>query len=93
MKFRKKSIIIEAFCNGLHIVPEWFTSRDDWTETKLEHHTVYRIRTLEGEMKADWGDWIIKGVNGEIYPCKPDIFEKTYEDVIEPTTSPRRGDE
>lgn len=39
----------------------------------------YKIRTLEGEMTASLGDWIIKGVNGEFYPCKPDIFEKTYE--------------
>ncbi|HWQ95907.1 MAG TPA: hypothetical protein VN368_00905 [Candidatus Methylomirabilis sp.] len=41
------------------------------------------IRTLEGEMTAHPGDWIIKGVNGELYPCKPDIFEKTYEPVEE----------
>jgi len=41
------------------------------------------IETLEGEMKAFPGDWIIKGVNGELYPCKPDIFEKTYEPVDE----------
>lgn len=39
------------------------------------------INTLEGDMKASIGDWIITGVNGEIYPCKPDIFEKTYEEV------------
>jgi hypothetical protein len=37
------------------------------------------IRTLEGDMKAEFGDWIIKGVQGEFYPCKPDIFAKTYE--------------
>jgi len=37
------------------------------------------IRTLEGDMKADLGDYIIKGVNGEFYPCKPDIFAKTYD--------------
>ena len=37
------------------------------------------IHTLEGVMRADKGDWVIKGVNGELYPCKPDIFEKTYE--------------
>lgn len=36
------------------------------------------IETLEGTLKASPGDWIIKGVNGELYPCKPDIFEKTY---------------
>ena len=39
------------------------------------------IRTLEGDMKASFGDWIIRGVNGEFYPCKPDIFAKTYEPV------------
>lgn len=41
------------------------------------------IPTLEGEMKASVGDWIITGVNGEMYPCKPDIFEKTYEPFSE----------
>ena len=40
-----------------------------------------KIETLEGTMLADVGDYIIKGVNGEFYPCKPDIFEKTYEEV------------
>lgn len=39
------------------------------------------IKTLEGDMKASIGDFIIKGVNGELYPCKPDIFEKTYEEI------------
>ena len=41
------------------------------------------IDTLKGKMKADIGDYIIKGVNGEFYPCKPDIFDKTYEEVTE----------
>lgn len=39
------------------------------------------IHTLEGTMRADIGDWIVRGVNGEFYPCKPDIFEQTYEAV------------
>lgn len=43
--------------------------------------TVIEIPTLEGVMQANVGDWIIKGVNGEFYPCKPDIFDKTYEPV------------
>lgn len=43
------------------------------------------IPTLEGDMKASPGDYIIKGVNGEFYPCKPDIFAKTYEEVLEDT--------
>ena len=42
---------------------------------------VIEIETLEGTMKADKGDWIIKGVKGELYPCKPDVFEMTYEKV------------
>ena len=41
------------------------------------------IPTLEGNMKASIGDWIITGINGEQYPCKPDIFEKTYEKVLD----------
>lgn len=39
------------------------------------------ISTLEGVLTVDWGDWIIKGVNGELYPCKPDVFDLTYEPV------------
>ncbi len=42
---------------------------------------VLMIHTLEGIMRAEPGDWIIRGVAGEVYPCKPDIFEKTYEKV------------
>lgn len=41
------------------------------------------IDTLEGTMRVDYGDYIIKGIQGEFYPCKPDIFEQTYEEVIE----------
>lgn len=41
-----------------------------------------RIKTLEGDQLVSWNDYIIKGVQGEIYPCKPDIFEETYEEVI-----------
>jgi len=47
---------------------------------------VTNIETLEGTMRADPGDWIITGVNGECYPCKPDIFEATYDIVEENTT-------
>lgn len=41
------------------------------------------VHTLEGHMTVEWNDWIIRGVNGELYSCKPDIFEKTYEAVDE----------
>ena len=46
---------------------------------QIDHEEI--INTLEGDMKASPGDWIITGVNGEKYPCKPDIFEKTYERI------------
>ena len=45
--------------------------------------TEETIETLEGVMKANKGDWIIKGVKGEIYPCKPDVFDMTYEELKE----------
>lgn len=55
-----------------------------WDEyERIVEEKGLRIQTLEGEMKADIGDYIIKGVNGEFYPCKPDIFEKTYEKLSE----------
>ncbi len=41
--------------------------------------SYYTIKTLEGDMRADMDDWIIRGVMGELYPCKPDIFAATYE--------------
>ena len=47
-----------------------------------DDHNVLKIATVEGEMTANDGDWIIKGVAGEFYPCKPDIFEATYEEVL-----------
>lgn len=53
----------------------WHTE-DDWC-------SALSVYTLEGRVTARPGDWIIKGVNGEFYPCKPDIFEKTYEPVEE----------
>lgn len=50
-----------------------------------EDYTIF-IHTLEGDMKCDKGDYIIRGVNGEFYPCKPDIFDKTYEVIDEQST-------
>jgi hypothetical protein len=47
----------------------------------LEETYAFEIKTLEGYMTASYGDYIIKGVNGEFYPCKPDIFAKTYEEL------------
>jgi len=82
MKFRKKPIVIEAV--------RWDGSPESMREilAKLSTSLVTQIQdsslvigTLEGDMNANLGDWIIKGVAGEIYPCKPDIFAVTYEEV------------
>ena len=77
-KYRKKPVVIEAVQwvgNNLSDI-ETFIGRN----VKNKETTIV-IRTLEGDMEASIGDYIIKGVNGEFYPCKPDIFDKTYEEV------------
>jgi hypothetical protein len=93
-KYKKLPVEIEAFrydgalkaSDGRYYVP-------DWAAKAFENGTMYCsefegsppcelfIKTLEGDVHASVGDYIIKGVNGEFYPCKPDIFEKTYEEV------------
>ena len=83
MKFRKKPVVIEAMplpdtfdIDGRLAFEKWFEGRSGrWSGDGLV------ITTLEGEMRADKGDWVIKGVKGEFYPCKPDIFAATYEAV------------
>ena len=79
MKFRSKPVVKEAFQWLTHEVPQWWKERKDIC---IEVDTgVALIPTLEGIMRADPGDWIIQGLRGEIYPCKPDIFEKSYEPI------------
>ena len=77
--FRKKPVIIEAIQwtghNTLEIME--FMQVNDMDGRPVNRQIF--IDTLEGRMNADEGDWIIKGVKGEFYPCKPDIFEATYE--------------
>lgn len=82
MKYRKKPIEVEAFRFMIDSkVPDWF-SNGMVSDMIVPHmNGACDIKTLEGTMRADFGDYIIQGVNGEIYPCKPDIFEKTYEVV------------
>lgn len=78
MNFRKKPVIIQAFRFGFDELPEWIRIDD---RAVIEKESCM-IKTLEGVMRADLGDWIIKGIKGEIYPCKNDIFVDTYEMVI-----------
>jgi hypothetical protein len=84
-RFRKKPVVIEAFqlpqrgdfdVTAFH---EWADANGctDWASGRDE---TLVISTLEGEMTAQPGDWIIRGVKGEFYPCKPDIFAATYEE-------------
>lgn len=82
MKYRKKPVVIEA----VQLIPNNDTAILQFMdETRMpfemvgDHEMV--IHTLEGDMRASKEDWIIRGVKGEFYPCKPDIFEATYEAV------------
>lgn len=88
MKFRKKPVVIEAwpfYGNRTDVIHK---AMPDWLSTAIAEGQVYyqggddpyySIETLEGTHRASVNDWIIRGVKGEIYPCKPDIFEATYE--------------
>lgn len=79
MKYRKRPVVIEAvqFTGMNHVDVVSFLGEQPF-EPSIEGIT---IKTLEGDMLAVAGDWIIRGVKGEFYPCKPDIFEATYEAV------------
>lgn len=93
MKYRKKPVVIEAIqWNGLNLEEiKEFVGKDleynildtAWEVGKGAPHVLMKIHTLEGDHECARGDFIIKGVNGEFYPCKPDIFEKTYEAVVD----------
>jgi len=80
--FRKKPVVVEAVqYPGLRELEEALAVVR-WIEAngvKTKQRGGLIICTLEGEMRADPDDWIIKGIQGEMYPCKPDIFEQTYE--------------
>lgn len=80
MKYRKKPVEIEAFQFGKDDFPPWFTQEIYEDNVVLKDKSAY-IKTLEGTMIANSGDFIIKGVKGEIYPCKADIFEQTYDRI------------
>ncbi|MEG1502599.1 MAG: hypothetical protein RR370_04345 [Synergistaceae bacterium] len=91
MRYRKKPVVIEAFqyngnllsCSAEDYVP-------DWVVKAYQIGTLYYVytpyypselfaKTLEGDHHVSIGDYVIQGVKGEIYPCKPDIFEMTYD--------------
>lgn len=97
-KYRKKPVVVEAFqydgdfrdCDGKYYVPEWAvkaltdgTMYYIYPRAATDFARELYIKTLEGNHHASVGDFIIRGVHGELYPCKPDIFAKTYELVEE----------
>lgn len=86
-KYRKKPVVIEAIQwkreKDINRIIEWLG--DNLIQEERDGCCVVGtwVKTLEGKMIVSYGDYIIQGVNGEFYPCKPDIFEKTYEKVDE----------
>lgn len=79
MRFRKNPVVIDAVqYDGTLVSVESLEGLE--CSQALGSNTI-QIETLEGIMTANPGDWIIKGVKGEFYPCKPEIFEATYEPV------------
>ena len=94
MKYRKKPVVIEAFQmtperrTDNHDWPEWLN--EAWNKSDQEPGALFIdaaapscliVRTLEGIHVVSHNDWIIRGIKGELYPCKPDIFAATYEEV------------
>lgn len=99
MKYRKKSVVIEAF----QMTEERRMDNSEWpmwlnaawnqdrntvgalrrVDMNAEFPDLLEIVTLEGKHLVSWGDYIIQSVQGELYPCKPEIFEQTYEPVYE----------
>lgn len=91
MKYRKKPVVIEAFqydgdlmnSSGEYYVSDWAVKAFEsgvmrYASTDAEPSELF-INTLEGDHHVSVGDYIIKGIQGELYPCKPNIFEQTYE--------------
>ena len=82
-EFRKRPVVIEAeqyVPGGQTLIEAWMIGHGARDHFGVSYDKV-QIMTLEGIMEASPGDWIIRGVKGEFYPCKPDIFAATYEAV------------
>ncbi len=94
-KYRKKPVVIEAFQMTKERRwdnsewPDWLNQAWNktpsegavWIDPSYASEGKLVCGTLEGVHRISWGDWIIQGIKGELYPCKPDIFEATYEPV------------
>jgi hypothetical protein len=83
-RYRKKPVEIEAIqfvSDNIEKVYEMLGNNLIVTPSADGERLYHFIRTLEGDMEISWNDYIIKGVKGEFYPCKPDIFELTYDKI------------
>ncbi len=92
-KFRKKPVVIEAMlvppvgsAGAIAVLADWLRQNQGerpcrFTNSYCKNYYTVEIPTLEGDMVANVGDWIIKGIAGELYPCKDHIFKETYEKV------------
>lgn len=89
MLYKKRSVEVEAFQfdgdlinrDGVYYVPDWAAKAHKHGLIFFRDAGEMFVRTLEGDHHASVGDYIIRGIKGEIYPCKPDVFEMTYEQV------------
>lgn len=102
MKYRKKPVVVDAIqYTGTNLKEvleftgkhpkwhEWFVDFDGYQEYVRQDRNVFKLITLEGTMEAHPGDWIIRGIMGEHYPCKDEIFRKTYDlDIDSPVLMP-----
>lgn len=93
-KYRSKIVEIDAFRYDFDEFPNWFLDAVEARTVRFPRHPLREadIHTLEGVMTAKAGDWIIRGTEGEIYPCKPSVFERKYEPASLPSpTEDRKG--
>ena len=94
MRYRKKPIEIDAvqIWKGLvqkpHMMPNWLADAmltGRWypstSGANEEEKSFFIVKTEEGKMRGEWGDWIVRGVEGELYPCRDSVFQATYEEV------------
>ncbi|MCY8174519.1 hypothetical protein [Bacillus inaquosorum] len=84
-KYRKKPIEVEAFLFGYEPIPKWFADACKLfgytTYYNYQHTKSIEIHYPENDVRFNRGDYVIKGIEGEVYPCNSDIFKKTYEEV------------
>ena len=92
-KYRKLPVVIDAFRLGYDPIPDWLmdkvtnkecilkTNKEEYFPFEFDDELFAEVQTLEGTMRANNGDYVVRGVLGEVYPCKPDIFKQTYEAI------------